>query len=139
MTITFFSSFSSTRVSTSFSLLPYVTTPDSFQTRPSSIKQQKFAVFFCHSQTSFICLRYLSLPNLYFNTIRSMTMFLKVLTKFQSNYTNLNYFLLLTYSCLQKPLELLAINHSLSKRRIIFVPPMFWLFYNLHGCLIPCN
>ena len=37
-------------------------------------------VFFYHSQI-LICLIYLSLPNLYFYTIRSMTMFLKVLNK----------------------------------------------------------
>ena len=43
---------------------------------------------------------YFSLPNLYFYTIRLMTMFLKVLYKVNiSAYTNLNYFLSLIYSC----------------------------------------
>ena len=37
-----------------------------------------------------------SLSNLDFYTIRSITMFLKVLNKFKSAYKNLNYYLLLT-------------------------------------------
>ena len=46
-----------------------------------SAKGPNSTVFFCHSRISFICLIYLSLPNLYFYTIRSLTMFLKVLNK----------------------------------------------------------
>ena len=38
-------------------------------------------MIFCHSQISLICLIYLSLPNLYFCTIKFMIMFLKVLNK----------------------------------------------------------
>ena len=53
--------------------------------------------------------------------------------KFQSSCSDLNYFLLLAHSCSQL-LELLAINHSLSERRIIFLP---WLlkFYHVLGVL----
>ena len=76
-----------------------------------------------------------------FHTFRSITMFLKVLNK-------------VNFKCLHKPklflitdllpfarlLDLLAINHSSSERRIFldyWSPPMFWLFYNLHGCALP--
>ena len=41
----------------------------------------EFCHSFCHSQISLICLIHLSLPNLYFYTIKSITMFLKVLNK----------------------------------------------------------
>ena len=41
----------------------------------------EFPWFFCHSSISLICLIHLSLPDLYFCTIRSITMFLKVLNK----------------------------------------------------------
>ena len=51
--------------------------------------------------------------------------------KFQRVYTNLNYFLLLTYSRLQ--LELLVINHGLSERKIIFVP---WLLKLSHVLVV---
>ena len=54
-------------------------------------------IAFFQSRISLICLIYLSLPNLYFYTIRPVTMFFK----FQSAYTNLDYFLLLTHSRLQ--------------------------------------
>ena len=53
-------------------------TPDSFQTW---LFLANFAIVFCHSQISLICLMCLSLWNLYFYTIRSMTMSLKVLNK----------------------------------------------------------
>ena len=45
---------------------------------------------------------------------------------YQSAYTNLNFFLLLTYSCLQNSWSLIivAIDHSLPERKIIFVPSL---------------
>ena len=57
-------------------------------------------IFVTPKYLSLICLIYLSLPNLYFYTIRSITIFLKVLYKvdFRVLIQNLNYFLWLTYS-----------------------------------------
>ena len=50
-------------------------------------------------QISLICSTYVYLSNLYFHTMRSMTVFESSKQgKFQSAYTNLSYFLLLTYS-----------------------------------------
>ena len=65
-----------------------------------------FLAFLCHFQIAVICLIYLFLTNLHCFRIRSMTMFLKVLNKVNFTnlnciYTNLNYFLLLTYSSSQ--------------------------------------
>ena len=84
---------------------------------------------------------YLSLPNLYFYTIRSMKIFLKVLNKVNFRaVAKPKLFLFNDLLPFTKILELLAINQSLSER-IIFVPfgcwssYMFWLFYNLHGCV----
>ena len=57
-------------------------------------------IFVTPKYLSLICLIYLSLPNLYFYTIRSITIFLKVLYKvdFRVLIQNINYFLWLTYS-----------------------------------------
>ena len=52
--------------------------------------------------------------------------------KFQSYCSNLSYFLLLAHSCSQL-LELLANNHSLSERRIIFLP---WLLKFYHVLVV---
>ena len=108
----------------------------------------EFRRLFCHSQISLICLIYLSFPSLYFYTIRSILMFLKVL-----NFVN--------FKCLHKPrlfliidlvlfakllddktktiyiLELLAINHSSSKRRIIFCSSVVEVLL-CSGCFITC-
>ena len=76
---------------TLFLSLPSKRVPDFHLLPPCSITlilfrhdlffQPNSAVIFCHSQISLICLIYPSLPNLYFYTIRSITMFLKVLNK----------------------------------------------------------
>ena len=101
--------------------------------------------FFCHPQISLICLIHFSLPNLYFYSIRSVTMFLKVLSKVNIRVlTKPKLFLIIDLLPFTKPLELLAVNHSSSERTIIFVPrlfgsPMFWLFCNLHGCAFPLS
>ena len=68
----------SKRVPTSTSFLPSVTTLILFR---HDLFQLNSAVIFCHPQISLICLIYPSLPNLYFYTIRSITVFLKVLNK----------------------------------------------------------
>ena len=88
----------------------------------------KLCHFFCHYHISLICLIHLSMPNIYFYTIRSITMFLRVINK--ANCKVLIYYWL-TPICE----TLVAINCSLSERRIIFVPqllssPVFRLFYN---------
>ena len=88
-----------------------------------SAERRISTVSFCYSRISLICLIYLSLLNLYFYTIRSKAMFLKVLTKVKHYYW-------LTYSHSQN-LELLAINHSSSERRIIFVPRLLKLSHIL--------
>ena len=73
------------------------------------------AVIFCHP--NIICLICLSLLNIYFYTIRSLTMFLKVLNKLNLKKEEKNK----TKTKAKKLLELLAINLSSSKRRTIFV------------------
>ena len=69
-----FLSLPSKRVPTSSSFHPYLF-------RPATFFPPNSTVVFCHSQISLICLIYLSLPNLYFCTIRSIIIFLKVLNK----------------------------------------------------------
>ena len=69
--------------------------------------QQFLLLFIIH------CLIYISLPDQHFYSIRSLTIFYQTLL---SAYTNLKYFLLLTYSCLQNSWS----YHSSSKRRAIF-------------------
>ena len=87
----------SKRVPTSISLLPFVI----IQQLLFSTKGQNSIRVFFDSQISLICLIYLSLPNLYFYIIQSMTKFLKILNKVNLRaLANLNC-LLLTYSCLQ--------------------------------------
>ena len=98
-----------------------------FQTWTFSAELQN-CHFFCHYHISLICLIHLSMPNIYFYTIRSITMFLRVINK--ANCKVLIYYWL-TPICE----TLVAINCSLSERRIIFVPqllssPVFRLFYN---------
>ena len=100
-----------------------------------------FFLFFLSFPNIINFLIYLSLPNLYFYTIRSMKIFLKVLNKVNFRaVAKPKLFLFNDLLPFTKILELLAINQSLSER-IIFVPfgcwssYMFWLFYNLHGCV----
>ena len=94
----------------------------------------EFRCFFHHLWILLICLMYLSLLNLYFYTIRSMTIFLKVV-----NRVNLEYllkpklFLIIDLILFAKLMELLAINHCLSERRIIFAP---WLLKFSHVVLV---
>ena len=111
-----------------------------FETWPFSAERRNSVFFFCHSQISLICMIYLSLPNLYFYTFRSLTVFLKVLNKV--------YFIIIYYwlTPVRKTLwfELLAINHSSSEKRIILFlscwsSPMVLFFYNLHGFVLPCS
>ena len=82
----------------------------------------EFRRFFCNSGILLICLIHLSLSNLYFYTIRSLTMFMKVLSKVNFKVLTqtkiISYYWLLLFA---KLLELLAITHSSSERRIIFV------------------
>ena len=121
MTITLFLSLCSKRVSTSTSFLPCVVTPDSFR---HNLFLSNSAVIFCHSQI-LICLIYLSLPNLYFCTIRSMIMFLKVLDKVNTECLyNPKLFLIIYLLPFTKLLELLAIDHGWSEMIIIFVPSL---------------
>ena len=84
------------------------------------------AVIFCHSQISLICLIYVSLPNLYFYNIRSM--FLKVLNKVDTNRLYKPKLFTIGLLPFVKLLELLAIDHSSSVRRIIFVSQ--WLKFS---------
>ena len=100
MVITLFLSLRSKRVPTSTSFLPCVVFLILFRHQLFLLNS---AVFFCHSQLFLMCLLYLSLPNLYFYTIRFTTVLLKVLNKINiSAYTNVNYFLFLTYFRSQK-------------------------------------
>ena len=78
-------------------------------------------IFFSHSQISLICLIYLSLPNLYFYNIRFM-MFLKVLNKVDIERLYKPKLFTTDLLPFAKLLEFLAVDHSLSERRIIFVP-----------------
>ena len=72
-----------------------------------------------------------------------MTMSLKVLNKVNLDcLPNPELFHITDFLLFTRLLELLAINHNLSERRISFVPwllkfPMFWLFYNLHKQALP--
>ena len=85
---------------------------------------------FCHFRI-LICLIYLSLPNLYFHTIRSIEIFLKVLTgKFQCACTNLNNILLLTYSLCQ---------NSRSYQLIIIVRLKGRSFFSSVAEVLPCS
>ena len=119
MTITLFLSLLSKRVPTSTSFLPCVVTPDSFR---HDLFLSNSVVIFCHSQI-LICLIYLSLPNLYFCTIRSMIMFLKVLDKVNTECLyNPKLFLIIYLLPFTKLLELLDIDHGWSEVSIIFVP-----------------
>ena len=124
MTITLFLSLLSKRVPTSTSFLPCVVTPDSFR---HDLFLSNSVIIFCHSQI-LICLIYLSLPNLYYCTIRSMIMFLKVLDNiFESPglsecLYNPKLFLIIYLLPFTKLLELLAIDHGWSEVSIIFVP-----------------
>ena len=121
---------------------------------PSQSSLQAFKLYFRHDLfpandryhqfISLICLMYLSLPNPYFYAIRSIKIFLKVLNKVNSECLNKpRLFLTIELLPSAKLLELSAINHGLSERRIIFflvvevLPPVFWLFYNLHRCALP--
>ena len=93
--------------------------------------------------TSLIYLIHLFLPNLYFYSIISITIFLKVVNKVNFRVlTKPKLFLIIDLLPFAKFLELLAIYHGSSERRIILFlgcwnSPMFWLFYNLHGCDFP--
>ena len=109
-----------------------------FETWPFSAERRNSVFFFCHSQISLICMIYLSLPNLYFYTFRSLTVFLKVLNKV--------YFIIIYYwlTPVRKTLrfELSAINHSLSEKRIILFlscwsSPMFLFFITYMGLCFP--
>ena len=89
------------------------------------------AVFTPQYSISFICLIYLSLPNLHFYTTRSL-IFLKVLNNVNSEYFHKSKLLLLTDLLpLGKLLELLAINQSSPERRESFVPLLLKLFHVL--------
>ena len=91
----------------------------------------EFGCFFHYSRVSLICLICFNLPNLYFYTIRSMTMFLKVLNKVNFKAPTKSWlFLIADLLLFAKLLKLLVINHSSSKRRIIFVP---WLLKFSHA------
>ena len=65
-----------------------------------------------------------------------MTMFLKVLNEVHFRGT-FHLFLIIDFHPFAKPLELLAINHSSSERRIIFVHQML-KFSPCFGCFITC-
>ena len=86
---------------------------------------------------------HLSLQNLYFYSIRSKTVFESSKQgKFQSVQTNLNYFLLLTYSHSQSSQSYyLIIIVCLKRASFLFLccwsSPMVWWFYNFHGCALP--
>ena len=104
-------------------------------------------LFFGHSQISLICLIF-SLPDLYFYAISfiPVTMFLKDLNNVNFRaLTQTKLFLIIDVLSFAKLLELLAINYSLSERRIIFVPQLLMFshvmgfFYNLHGCALLCS
>ena len=104
-------------------------------------------LFFGHSQISLICLIF-SLPDLYFYAISfiPVTMFLKDLNNVNFRaLTQTKLFLIIDVLSFAKLLELLAINYSLSERRIIFVPQLLLFsqvvvfFYNLHGCALLCS
>ena len=86
---------------------------------------------------------YLSLPNPYFYAIRSIKIFLKVLNKVNSECLNKpRLFLTIELLPFAKLLELSAINHGLSERRIIFflvveVLPCSGCFINYIGVHFP--
>ena len=120
-----FLSLTSKRVPTT-SFLPCVVTPDSFQTSPFSAK---------------ICHYFRSLPNINLFHIsflaKSVILYPQIHVfesskygRYQRVYTNLNYFLLLTYSCLQ---------NSWSYQLLIIVHLKGGSFCSLAVEVLPCS
>ena len=100
-------------------------------------------LFFCYSWISLIW--HIFPCQFYIFITLDPWLFLKVLNKVKSEYLHKpESLLIIDLLPFAKLLELLAINHSLSERRTIFVSQLlkfvvFWLFYNLHGCALPCS
>ena len=91
-----------------------------YQTWPFSANWQNPNVFILLNVINLFI--YLSLPNLYFYTIRSLTMFLKVLNKVNFKVcTKPKLLLIIDLLPFSKLLKLLAINHCLSEGRDIFL------------------
>ena len=91
-----------------------------YQTWPFSASWQNPNVFIILNVNNLFI--YLSLPNIYFYTIRFLTMFLKVLNKVNFKVcTKPKLLLIIDLLPFAKLLKLLAINHCLSEGRDIFL------------------
>ena len=131
MAITLFLSLLIERVPTSTSILTCVVTPDFFQTWPFSTERRNSYFFVtpkCHYLVNVI------LWQIYIFIPLDPWLFLKVLNKVNFRaFTQtkvISYYWLIPV-LLTKLLQLLAINHSLSERRIIFVTRLSKFFYVL--------
>ena len=102
-----------------------------------AIGTMEFCRLFCHSKISLICLIYLSFPNLFlYHQIHNNVFESSKEGKFQSAYRN-RLFLIIDLLLFAKLLELLAINHSSSERRIIFCSLVVEII-PCSGCFMTC-